>query len=43
MILIILQAYTLLISQEVHYSIRYKYALIAVRYTIKYTKGVAWK
>ena len=36
-----LQACTLLISQEVHYSMRYKYALIVVKCTIKYIKGVA--
>ena len=30
MILVILQAYTLLISREVHYSMHYRYALIVV-------------
>ena len=38
-----LQACTLIISREVHYNMRYKCALIAVRYTIKCIKSVAWK
>ena len=41
MILVMLQACTLLILREVHYSIRYRCALIVVRYIIRCIKGVA--
>ena len=43
MILVMLQACTLLISREVHYSMRYKCVFIVMRYIIKCIKGVAWK
>ena len=43
MILVILQACSLLISQEVHYSMRYRCALIAMRRIIRCIKGVAWR
>ena len=36
-----LQACTFLNLQEVHYSMSYRSALIVIRYTIKYIKGVA--
>ena len=43
MILMMLQACTLVILREVYYSIRYRCVLIIVRCIIKCIKGVAWR